>query len=186
MTSSKHLYALANAGADKATLLAAINNAVSGLDTKAVNKGEQMALLRDRNVHNLMARDLKSNAGDLQVDRASEQNRQTADAFERGKALLSQRGDDKKEADLRSLRSEYDYNNKKTFVDVLGAPKNPELTSQRLNNQMIVTNIDKARRSVRGSSCKETAYMSMRSSDLSKKSVRQPNAAQILRRKEKE
>ena len=132
-----------------------------------------------------MARDLKSNAGDLQVDRASEQNGQTADAFERGKALLSQRGDDKKDADLRSLRSEYDYNNKKTFVDVL-APKNPELTSQRLNNQMIVTNKDKARRSVRGSSCKETAYMSMRSSDLSKKSGRQPNAAQILRRKEKE
>lgn len=43
----------------------AINNTVSGLKTKKINKLEEKNLMTGSKVNNSIARDLKSNAGDL-------------------------------------------------------------------------------------------------------------------------
>ena len=76
-----------------------------------------------------MKRDLVSNASkpaDLKdFEDQLMAKKQTADQFEHGKTLLSNKGardnDSRKvEEDLRSLRSEFDYGSKKKFVDVLG------------------------------------------------------------------
>lgn len=86
--------------------------------------------MKDSNVNLNMARDLKSTAGDLPKLQDRVHN-QTAEEFEHGKGLLSQKAESQRD-DLRSLRSEYDYGSKKKFVDVLLNVKNSDLTSQRL------------------------------------------------------
>ena len=65
--SNKQMYSAAENGkaSDRASLLDAINHAVSGLKTKQVKKTDEYSLMKGSNVNHAMARDLKSNAGDF-------------------------------------------------------------------------------------------------------------------------
>lgn len=86
-----------------------------------------------------MARDLKSNAGDLQHHQKDFAGiNQSAEKFNDGINTLSQKHkNEDKESDLRSLRSEFDYGSKKKFVDVLGnVNKNAHLNERRIQEQL--------------------------------------------------
>ena len=99
-----------------------------GLKSK-VKKTNEDKIMKGSNVNIVMARDLKSNAGDLTHQNYDFPNEGGYRELNE-KALLSQRGPER-EDDLRSMRSEYDYGSKKKFVDVLG-PRNNALSSSRL------------------------------------------------------
>ena len=54
------------------------------------------------------------------------------DEIERAKSKKT----DSETQSLRSLKSEYDYGNKKKFVDVLGAVRSPDLVEAKLKQQI--------------------------------------------------
>ena len=121
---------------DKAALLAQINSAASGV--KLTNKDSVISRAKQQlqtdagklGLNQRNAADLVSNTPSRAAQGNYNNMRDFDNSYDHSKSLLSAHkmnqmpgnqhevGDD----DLRSLRSEYDYKNKKTFTEVLSSP----------------------------------------------------------------
>ena len=112
---------------DKAALLAAINQSVNAPKQQSKADAYKVAqrLNTEQGVNSRVAHDLVSNASrpanmaDVQANPAGFDHKATLD-----KDKLSRMGgnDASQDNELRSIKSEFDYNSKKKFTDVLGEP----------------------------------------------------------------
>lgn len=130
--------------AEKANLLAAIASSVNAAKTQSKQDTlKNIKSLQQDGLNSRNAYDLVSNASRVAGDVANikdvapkgndtYEHRNTI--LDQGKLSHLQGSPDRKQQDARSVKSEFDYNSKKKFTDVLGDPsKAQQLT--RLKNE---------------------------------------------------
>lgn len=124
---------------DKAQLLQAMNDAVAGL--KKGSEQEQASLIRDRQVNDLVARDLKSDKQDVKSVHSGVLKSRMAESTKSAKKADT--------LSMRSVRSEYDYASKRKFIDVLSQSKSPDTKKLKLSEAKFDTHSHRKDASIR-------------------------------------
>ena len=147
---------------DREALLAAINETVSGLK-KPVNMQQQLEALSKSKVNQNMQRDLVSHASkaaDLRDFKDDEnlQTKATLNSLKGRENESKQREDDLRSN--RSLKSEFDYESKRKFVDILGKTAGSELNRLRRDHDLRKSDKDSLPAASRKSAATEKTYKS--------------------------
>lgn len=105
---------MSNNRQEKSALLQAINDAAAGINKNSISKHSEV--VGKSGVNQRVANDLISTTSSKVNMRDFESN-----GFQHKKTLIGRVGSEskKQDDDLRSVRSEFDYSNKKKFTDVL-------------------------------------------------------------------